>query len=122
MGSFSVFRRGRPVLLFSSGRSLCVGFFSIAVSCHSLPAQENLKNSYETAQQLFLRGEDGRARAAFGQLLVETLRERAALYRQQGVWARVQEDLEAALELAPDSAAVRSALAYAYFRQANWKQ
>jgi tetratricopeptide (TPR) repeat protein len=85
-------------------------------------AQEHLRASYESAQELFRRGEDDKARTAFGKLLVETYRARAILYQKQGLWAQVKNDLEAALTLQPESSQIRFDLGYTCFRLRDYPQ
>jgi len=85
-------------------------------------AQEHLRGSYESAQAPFRRGEDDKARAAFGALLVETYRARAGLFQKQGLWAAVKDDLEAALALQPDSRRIHFDLGYACFRLKDYPQ
>lgn len=89
----------------------------------NLRGQDRLKTAYETAQQLFQQGKDAEARVHFQALLAEIYRARAALYRQPGLWARVQADLEAVVDLRPDNDPdLYYDLADAYFRQANYLQ
>ena len=89
---------------------------SVCLLTAGLSAQEKLKQDYDAAQQLFLKGDDAGAAPAFRALLVGTLRERASLYRQQGSWSRVRDDLSAAREIDPASTGIRYDLAFAQFR------
>jgi tetratricopeptide (TPR) repeat protein len=101
---------------------VALAFLSAEPSLNLL-GQDRLKTTYETAQQLFQQGKDAEARVHFQALLVETYRARAVLYRQQGLWARVQTDLEAVVDLRPDNdPGLDYELAEAYFRQADYLQ
>ena len=79
-------------------------------------AQERLKLSYERAQQLFEQGKNAQAAAAFRALLVQTYRDRAELYQQEGLWKEARGDLQAAFDLDPDLKALRYPLAYTDLR------
>ena len=85
-------------------------------------AQEGLKLSYEKAQQLFERGENADAAAAFHTLLAQTYQARAALYQQEGLWKEAGDDLKAALDLNPGSKAIRYDLAYTDFRLRHYDE
>ncbi|PYT32216.1 MAG: hypothetical protein DMG57_02400 [Acidobacteria bacterium] len=95
---------------------------SVCLVCPRVDAQEKLQQAYQAAQQLFLKGDDTQARAAFSALLAETFRERAAIYRSGGSWLRVRDDLQSALDLEPLQAETRFELAYALFRLESWPQ
>ena len=79
-------------------------------------AQERFRTSFESAQALFQRGEDDRARIEFTKLLGETYQARAVLLQKEGLWSRVKDDLEAAAALQPASHQTLYNLAYVYFR------
>ncbi|HUX09272.1 MAG TPA: tetratricopeptide repeat protein [Terriglobia bacterium] len=85
-------------------------------------AQEGLKLSYEKAQQLFERGENADAAAAFRTLLAQTYQARAALYQQEGLWKEAGDDLKAALDLNPRLKAIRYDLAYTDFRLRHYDE
>lgn len=85
-------------------------------------AQENLKLSYEKAQQLFEQGASAKAAVAFRALLLQTYQARAALYQQEGLWKEAGDDLKAALDLNPDRDTVRYDLAYTEFRLQHYQE
>jgi tetratricopeptide (TPR) repeat protein len=85
-------------------------------------AQEDLKLSYEKAQQAFEQGKNAQAAAAFRALLVQTYRDRAALYQQEGSWKEASGDLQAALALDPGLKNVRYGLAYTDFRLQHYQE
>ena len=84
--------------------------------------QERLKLSYEKAQQLFEQGKNPQAAAAFRALLVQTYRERAGLYQQEGLWKEASGDLQAALGLNPSLDKLRYDLAYTDFRLQHFQE
>lgn len=107
-------------------RSLLPLFFLLIVCFLLVPketlAQENLKLSYEKAQQAFEQGKNAQAAAAFRALLVQTYRDRAALFQQEGSWKEASGDLQAALALDPGLNNVRYDLAYADFRLQHYQE